>query len=70
MGLGTDIVKDKKTLFRFHVSIINITDVAWQSHLSRLKYAAENLQTGRTGVFNAGRNFSFKINVPLDFSTK
>jgi iron complex outermembrane receptor protein len=70
MGLGADIVKEKKTLFSFHVAIINITDVAWQSHLSRLKYAAENLQTGRTGVFNAGRNFSFKINVPLDFSTK
>ena len=51
------------------VSIIadNLLDKAYQSHLSRLKYAAENLATGRTGVFNMGRNFIFKVNIPLSF---
>jgi iron complex outermembrane receptor protein len=44
----------------------NITDVAYQNHLSRLKYTAENMLTGRTGVFNMGRDFSFKLNIPID----
>jgi iron complex outermembrane recepter protein len=26
-----------------------------------------NNVTGRTGVFNMGRNIGFKLNVPLDF---
>jgi iron complex outermembrane receptor protein len=47
---------------------LNITDIAYQNHLSRLKYTAENVVTGRTGVFNMGRNFSIKLNIPLSFS--
>lgn len=70
-GLGTDIINAKnKTLFSLHIGMMNIGDVAWQSHLSRLKYTAENLVTGRTGVFNTGRNFSVKLNVPLEFRLK
>lgn len=70
-GAGADILNNKKkTLFSVHLAVTNIGDVAWQSHLSRLKYTAENLVTGRRGVFNMGRNFSVKLNVPLDFSTK
>jgi hypothetical protein len=49
------------------LSALNIGDVAYQSHLSRLKYAAVNEVTGRQGVFNVGRNFGLKINVPLSF---
>jgi iron complex outermembrane receptor protein len=65
-GLGADIVSSKgKTLFSLHLSGMNLGDVAYQNHLSRLKYAAENLSTGRIGVFNMGRNFSFKLNIPL-----
>lgn len=67
-GFGGDFVQKKKILFSVHVGITNITDVAFQSHQSRLKYTAENMTTGRIGVFNMGRNFSFKINVPLEFS--
>ena len=68
-GIGADFVNTKnKTLFSLSFSAINITDVAYQNHLSRLKYAAENLATGRTGVFNMGRNFSIKLNVPLSFN--
>jgi iron complex outermembrane recepter protein len=69
-GLGADIVSNKKTLFSIHLAMNNITDRAWQSHLSRLKYAAVNNVTGRTGVFNTGRNFSIKVNIPLDLSKK
>ena len=65
-GIGSDI-KDKKgnTLFSITFAASNILDNAYQSHLSRLKYAPENLATGRTGVYNMGRNFSVKLNVPL-----
>lgn len=67
-GLGGDIVRNGKTLFSIFLAANNIGDVAWQSHLSRLKYAPENLVTGRNGVFNMGRNFSIKLNVPLSFT--
>jgi len=69
-GVGADIVNGSKTLFSVHIGATNITDVVYQNHLSRLKYTAENMATGRMGVFNTGRNFSFKINVPLEFSKK
>jgi iron complex outermembrane receptor protein len=70
-GLGTYIINDKKkTLFSVHLALNNIGDVAWQSHLSRLKYTDVNNMTGRAGVFNTGRNFSVKLNVPLSFSMK
>ncbi len=69
-GIGTDITSKHKTLFSFYISADNITDVAYQSHLSRLKYGDMNNVTGRTGVFNMGRNISFKLIVPVDFSKK
>src|SRR5258706_1623169 len=65
-GLGTDIVTPKgATLFSFYFTVNNIFDVAYQNHLSRLKYGAVNPMTGRIGVFNMGRNFSFKIVIPI-----
>jgi len=67
LGLGGEIVSKNKTLFSVYLALNNVTDVAWQSHLSRLKYTAENAVTGRTGVYNMGRNFSVKLNVPLNF---
>jgi len=44
--------------------------VAYQNHLSRLKYTPVNLATGRSGVFNMGRNASIKVNIPLNFDWK
>ncbi len=70
IGGGTEVVSKGKTLFSVNLGLNNITDVAYQSHLSRLKYAGENLVTGRTGVFNMGRNLSVKVNVPLSFKLK
>ena len=67
VNAGTDIVGKNKTLFSIHLSAMNIGDVAYQSHLNRLKYLAVNNVTGRQGVFNMGRNFGLKVNVPLDF---
>jgi iron complex outermembrane recepter protein len=70
-GIGADFFNKKETqLFSISFSVINLGDVAYQNHLSRLKYAAENLATGRNGVFNMGRNFSIKINIPLSATLK
>ena len=69
MGIGADVISKKgATLFSLYINANNITDVDYQSHLSRLKYADINNVTGRTGVYNMGRNLSFKLLVPLTFS--
>ena len=61
-GIGANIKLLKRPNFmNVYLSAENITDVAYQSHLSRLKYAPKNPLTGRNGVFNMGRNFSLKI---------
>jgi iron complex outermembrane receptor protein len=65
-GLGSDVLsKNQKPLFSFYFNVSNIFDEAYQNHLSRLKYAPVNYATGRTGIYNMGRNFSFKLVVPL-----
>lgn len=70
-GTGADIVNSKrKVVCSIHLAVSNIGDVAWQSHLSRLKYTDVNMVTGRAGVFNTGRNFSVKLNIPLEIKTK
>ncbi|MEP6846125.1 MAG: TonB-dependent receptor [Panacibacter sp.] len=68
-GISTNIRKAGKTLFSVYLLAANITDKAYQNHLSRLKYADENLATGRQGVFNTGRNIVLKLNIPLDVKT-
>jgi len=70
-GIGTDLINKKgKTIFSVHFAGINLTNAAYQNHLSRLKYTDVNMVTGRTGVFNMGRNFSLKINIPIEFAEK
>lgn len=65
-AIGTDIVSTKgKTICTIAVSGDNLGDVAYQNHLSRFKYLEVNNATGRQGVFNMGRNFTFKVNFPL-----
>ncbi|HSC53634.1 MAG TPA: TonB-dependent receptor [Phnomibacter sp.] len=70
-GMGTDFkTKKGKTVASLFLSLNNIGDVAYQSHLSRLKYTAENMATGRTGVYNMGRNFTVRAVVPLEWTVK
>lgn len=64
---GAEIMHRGNVLFGIHIGVFNITDAAYQNHLSRLKYTAVNNATGRAGVFDMGRNFSIKINVPLSY---
>lgn len=64
-GISSGIMHGNKTLFSIYFNAMNLGDVAYQNHLSRLKYTDMNPVTGRQGVFNTGRNFSFKVNVPF-----
>jgi iron complex outermembrane recepter protein len=66
LGWANDFVtKNGKKICSLNISINNITDVAYQNHLSRLKYTATNNVTNRVGVFNMGRNISVKLNFPV-----
>jgi iron complex outermembrane receptor protein len=67
-AIGSSIMSKDKILFNLFFGANNIADVAYQNHLSRLKYAPENMVTHKMGVFNMGRNFSVKLNVPLNIS--
>jgi iron complex outermembrane recepter protein len=62
VGVGANIkALGKKDCMSIFISAENLADVSYQSHLSRLKYAPENVATGRMGVFNMGRNVSVKL---------
>ncbi|SDB93102.1 TonB-dependent receptor [Williamwhitmania taraxaci] len=67
MGIGSDIRLGKRTICSVYITANNLADVAYQNHLSRLKYADTNNATGRTGVYNMGRNVDFKLVFPLNF---
>ncbi|AMR27863.1 energy transducer TonB [Hymenobacter psoromatis] len=67
-GVGTDVADAKgRTMFSLYLAANNLFDVAYQSHLSRLKYEETNNATGRRGVYNLGRTLSVKVVVPLVF---
>lgn len=66
-GLGTDIVHKGRKRASIYFTANNITDKAYQSNLSRLKYADVNNVTGRQGVYNMGRNFGLKLLIPISF---
>jgi iron complex outermembrane receptor protein len=66
-GVSADFIRKGKKFFTVYFLAENISDVAYQNHLSRLKYTDINERTGRQGIFNMGRNFSFRIRMPLSF---
>ena len=65
LSAGSDIQWHGKKLAELYVTADNLLDKAYQNHLSRLKYADENAMTGRRGVYNMGRNITFKLVVPI-----
>ena len=65
LSAGTDIMFRSKKIAEFYITADNLLNKAYQNHLSRLKYADENVVTGRHGVYNMGRNITFKIVVPI-----
>jgi iron complex outermembrane receptor protein len=68
-GAGTQILHKGSTVAIFHLSVNNLADAGYQNHLSRLKYTMENAATGRTGVFNMGRNFTARLIIPFQWDS-
>jgi iron complex outermembrane receptor protein len=75
---GTFTNKNKKPVLSLYIMGNNLFDMAYQDHLNRLKYFVWQTASGYVvpssnsgyGIYNMGRNISFKIEVPLDFSSK
>jgi iron complex outermembrane receptor protein len=66
-AFGTDLIHNGRRVASFFLTGNNLTDKAYQNHLSRLKYGATNEVTGRQGVFNMGRSFGVKVQIPVNF---
>jgi iron complex outermembrane recepter protein len=68
-GAGADITNSKgKVIISLNILCNNLTDIAYQSHLSRLKYFEPypGNPSGHDGIYNMGRNISFKLTFPLE----
>ena len=52
---------ERKNFINFYLSGSNLSNIAYQNHLSRLKYTDINPATDRKGVFDMGRNISLKM---------
>lgn len=69
-GIGAGVTNKRgRTIFNLSVMCNNLFDVAYQDHLSRLKYFEfySSSPNGHLGIYNMGRNIAFKIDFPLDF---
>jgi len=67
-GVGSALKsKSGKSILDIFVQVDNIFNVAYQSHLNRLKYFEyyQSTPNGKSGIYNMGRNMSFKIVVPF-----
>ena len=65
--MGTDVNANGHKIFAVNFYARNLFDIAYQSNMSRLKYGDENNVTGRTGVYEMGKSFNFKLNIPINF---
>ena len=72
-GIGGNIVNRKgDPILKIFIECTNLANVNYQSNMSRLKYFDNpNVPAGvQPGIFNMGRNVSFKVVVPFDLSPK
>jgi iron complex outermembrane recepter protein len=70
-GAGFNVTsRSGKTLCTIHLAGTNLFNIAYQSHLSRLKYFEPypGNESGRNGIYGPGRNISFELIVPFEFS--
>ncbi|HEY4156189.1 MAG TPA: TonB-dependent receptor, partial [Puia sp.] len=68
VGAGTGITNRKnRTVMNVYVMANNLFDVAYQDHLSRLKYFEPYPTDPRPyhGIYNMGRNLSLKLDFPF-----
>lgn len=62
---GTDVRFRGRRIASIAITVSNLTNRAYQSHLSRLKYLGLNEATGRMGFYDMGRNVGVKLTVPI-----
>ena len=63
----TDINYTKKFVMQFQLTVNNLLNTAYQSHLSRLQYFEYYTQSpnGHYGIYNMGRNICVKLIIPF-----
>ena len=66
LSAGTDILLRGSKVAEFYITADNLLDKAYQNHMNRLKYADENILTGSRGVYNMGRNITFKVVININ----
>ena len=67
-GIGSDITNHSgKTILNVSVFGNNLFNVAYEDHLSRLKYFEPypDDPRGHSGIYNMGRNIGVKVSVPI-----
>jgi iron complex outermembrane recepter protein len=72
-GIGGNIVDAKgNPVLKIFIEGTNLANVNYQSNMSRLKYFDNPVVPAgvQPGIFNMGRNVSFKVVVPFDLSPK
>jgi len=72
-GVGGNLVTASgRKVVELFIEGTNLANVSYQSNMSRLKYFdnAVNPLGVRRGIFNMGRNISFKVVVPFDLSPR
>ena len=72
-GIGGTLANKKgKTIVNIYLMGDNLFNVAYYDHLSRLKYFYFSpTDTNPThGIYNMGRNISFKLDFPLNLNLK
>ena len=67
-GAGGDININGKVVCKLYIVCNNLFNTAYIDYMSRFKYYPVNYTTNRVGVYNMGRNISFKLIVPFDFT--
>jgi iron complex outermembrane receptor protein len=70
-GIGANLVNAAgKKVVELFIEGTNLANVAYQSNMSRLKYFDNPVVPPgiQPGIFNMGRNISFKVVVPFDLS--
>lgn len=66
-GAGGDFVSRGGRVFaKLYITVNNLLNTTYMDYMNRFKYYPVNPETGRVGVFNMGRNISFKVLIPLD----
>ncbi|QPH39950.1 TonB-dependent receptor [Pedobacter endophyticus] len=67
-GMGASFrARSGKVVADLFVQVDNIFNIAYQSNLNRLKYFEyyQSSPNGKSGIYNMGRNFSFKLIIPF-----